>query len=89
MYSRLTDRDDWFELWYQDKMSILETMKSNRQADIYAGHDPNGISIKRQDVEIHDYWQSIERQLLEFVRWENKQVNRWCFYDMKKRGAIL
>jgi len=31
--ARLTDRNDWFDLWYEDKQSMIATMARNMAAD--------------------------------------------------------
>ena len=56
---KISDRDDWFGIWYADKSAMLETMARNLHAEI-------------------------DR----FGSMEEKSVNRWCFYDLLKRGAI-
>lgn len=78
----------WFEIWYEDKQCILSTMISNMQADLNAGYDPLGNSIQNQLSEIESYRASIDSKLKEFVTMEEKTVNRWCYYDLKRRGAI-
>ena len=88
MAVRITDRDDWFELWFADKNDIIDAMYRNMAADINAGYEPQGESIQRQLKDITEYRVKMEAQLSEFWKMDEKQVNRWCFYDMKKRGAI-
>lgn len=86
--SRVSDRNDWFELWFSDKQCMVETMVKNMQADLNAGYDYFGNSIRKQMKQIDEYKAEFDKQLDEFKTMEEKEVNRWCFYDMKKRGAI-
>lgn len=46
------------------------------------------FTIRNQMKEIDEYKAEFDKQLDEFKTMEEKEVNRWCFYDMKKRGAI-
>ena len=78
----------WFELWFEDKESILSTMVSNMQSDLDAGYNPSGNSIQSQIAEIANYKASIDSKLDEFSKMDEKSVNRWCYYDLKRRGAI-
>lgn len=86
--SRVTDSKEWFDMWFEDKKSIIATMYSNMSADLAAGYDYFGKSIQRQKQEIAKYEAEFERQLDKFKSMSDDEVNRWCFYDMKKRGAI-
>lgn len=79
----------WFEIWFEDKKSILETMKRNMQADLDAGYNPNGYAIYKQILEITEYEHGFDVQIELFKLMDDKQVERWCYYDLKKRGAIL
>ena len=88
MPCKLRDRDDWFDMWLGDRRNMADVMRHNMAADLAAGYDPAGISIMRQKVEIHDYEQATDRQLDAFKHMNEVEVNRWCFYDMKKRGVI-
>lgn len=89
MYTvRISDRDDWFELWFEDKQAILETMINNMASDLENGYDYFGKSISGQREMIEAYKKDIDNTMDMFKSMEEKQVNRWCFYDMKKRGAI-
>ena len=85
---KVSDRNDWFELWKADKKSIISTMQHNMQADLNVGYDPNGKSITEQKNTIECYERSYQCQLEDFKSMTEKQVNRWCFYDMIQRGVI-
>lgn len=80
---------NWFEMWLQDKHSILYCMKSNMQADLNVGYDPRGKSITEQREMIDNYIKDINDTLDLFKTMKDENdVNKWCFYDMVKRGAI-
>lgn len=85
---RVSDRNDWFELWVSDKQSMINTMVMNMAADLKVGYDYFGNSISRQRAEIEKYKAEFDKQVDEFKTMDENAVNRWCFYDMKKRGAI-
>lgn len=78
----------WFEMWIEDKNSIIATMYKNMVADIEAGYDPMGYCIKKQRAEIEAYQNEFDDQIDKFKEMDDAKVNRWCYYDMKKRGAI-
>ena len=85
---RISDRDDWFEVWQDDKESILETMIKNMTSDLNHGYDYFGKSIVEQRRAIEAYRKEIDNTFDLFKTMDEKEVNRWCFYDLKKRGAI-
>ena len=79
---------DWFEIWYEDKQSMIATMVRNMVSDLECGYDYFGQCITRQRQMIEDYKKEFEEAMDSFKFMEDKQVNRWCYYDLKKRGAI-
>ena len=85
---RVTDRSDWLEIWKSDKRSIEETMRRNIADDVTAGYDPSGHAILRQALELNDYIYKTQIALNRLSLMEEKEANKWCFYDLKKRGAI-
>lgn len=86
--ARVTDSNEWFEIWFADKNSMIDTMYRNMAADISAGYQPQGACIQRQLADIDEYRKEFETQMSEFWKMTEAEVNRWCFYDMKKRGVI-
>lgn len=87
--SRITDRKgEWFEIWFDDKKSILDTMTRNMVSDLAAGYDYFGASITRQQVEIQFYKVNFDYEVEMLKNMEEKDVDRWCYMDLKKRGAI-
>ena len=45
-------------------------------------------SITRQKQEIAEYKAQTDKTLDMFKDMDEKEVNRWCFYELKKHGAI-
>ena len=86
--ARITDRNDWFDVWFEDRESILNTMVRNMASDLNAGYDYFGQSITRQKQEIAEYKVQTDKTLDMFKDMDEKAVNRWCFYELKKHGAI-
>lgn len=79
---------NWFEIWFEDMQSLISTMVRNMQADLDAGYNPNGRSILTQRLAILDKQEKFEKRLNDFQNMEDAKVNRWCYYDLKRRGAI-
>lgn len=67
---------------------MLSTMIRNMSADLDCGYDYFGKSISQQREAIDEYKKEFDREMEQFKTMDEKQVNRWCFYDMKKRGVI-
>ena len=88
MAARITDRDNWFQIWFEDRESILNTMVRNMAADLEAGYNYFGQSITKQRQEIQRYKEETDNTLDSFKDMDEKAVNRWCFYELKKHGAI-
>lgn len=78
----------YFRIWFEDRQSILETMKRNMLADLEAGYDPEGRSIRKQKVNIEKFEIEFEERIDQFKNMEDGKVERWCYYDLIKRGAI-
>lgn len=88
MAARVTDRNDWFDIWFEDKKAMVNTMARNMAADLTAGYDYFGKSIQSQKAMIESYQEQFDKEMDTFKYMEDKEVNRWCYYDMKKRGVI-
>lgn len=78
----------WFTIWEQDKKNILSAMHRNLAADLDAGYNYTGQSIQKQLADIDEYKHEFDEQLMSFVGKSNKEVEDWCYYDLKRRGAI-
>lgn len=85
---QVATRNDWFELWFSDKQSMLDTMAKNMAADLEAGYNYFGKCITEQREMIDQYKTQFDAEMDSFKTMDDKQVNRWCYYDMKKRGVI-
>lgn len=86
--ARITDRDDWFQVWFEDAQSIISTMTRNMVADLEAGYDFFGKTIQKEKSELESYKENFDKVMDMFKGMEEKSVNRWCFYELKKKGAI-
>ena len=63
-------------------------MIRNMASDLNAGYDYFGQSITKQKQEIAEYKVQTDKTLDMFKDMDEKAVNRWCFYELKKHGAI-
>lgn len=86
--ARVTDSNDWFNVWLEDRECILNTMVRNMSSDLRCGYDYFGNCIAKQRREIENYKAETDRTIDMFKIMDDKDVNKWCFYDMKKRGVI-
>ena len=80
--------DDWFEMWHLDKEVILNTMVRNMTADLECGYDYFGKSITEQREAIETYKAKFDDELMSFAEKTDEQRNKWCYYDMLRRGVI-
>ena len=79
----------WFEMWFADKESILETMVRNMAADLDCGYNYFGDCIRRQREEIAAYKEKFDSEVDHLKEMDDeKKVERWCYLDLRKRGAI-
>lgn len=51
-------------------------------------YDYFGKSIVEQNKAIEKYKSDVDDTFDLFKTMDEEEVNRWCFYDLKKRGAI-
>ena len=79
---------EWFDMWYADKQSIINCMTCNMQDDINAGYDPNGSCITAQKRMIDVYTNEFNNQQQILARMTPDNTEKWCYHDMKRRGAI-
>ena len=82
------NKGEWFEMWYDDKKWIISIMYRNMASDLDNGYNPLGKAIREQKIMIDNYEQDINNTLDKFSTMDEKQVDKWCFYDLLKRGAI-
>lgn len=84
----MKQKNNWFEIWFADKQSVIETMIRNMQADLEAGYNPHGASISHQRVEIDAYKAAFASKLEQFANMTEEKVQRYCHYDLLRRGVI-
>lgn len=80
--------ENYVEMWEAARKSTITTMYQNLSSDLSCGYDPLGSCVKRQQDEIANYISKYHEALDKFVYMTDEQTNKWCFYDMKKRGDI-
>ena len=79
---------DYFEMWCEDKQSIIEIMVKNMVSDLDNEYDYFGRCIQQQQQTIEKYKQEYEKQLMSFATMEHDYINKWCYLDLIRRGAI-
>ena len=79
---------EWFEIWFADKQSILETMIRNMASDLEAGYSYFGNCITRQRQMIDEYKAKFDAEMEAIKQMEPSRVGHWCYFDLRKRGAI-
>ena len=82
------EKINWFEMWYEDKQAMVSTMMRNMTADIEAGYSPMGQSIQKQLKEIREYSEMFDQEMQNFRTMDEAKIQHWCYYDLKRRGAI-
>jgi hypothetical protein len=81
-------KTNWIEIWFADKVSMMDTMRRNLVADIEAGYNANGHSVRKQVVDIEEYEIKFNRDADRIKEMDPNKANHWCYIDLKKRGAI-
>ena len=79
----------WFQIWFEDKQWILSCMYKNISDDLEAGYNPNGESITKQRRDIESFLQKFNEEMDKIKEKTKQQVEHWCYYDLKQRGAIV
>lgn len=79
---------NWIDLWFNDKISIINTMRKNLAADIEAGYYLNGCSVRKQLVEIEEYERNFDADIRKIRDMEPGRAKHWCYIDLKRRGVI-
>jgi len=79
---------DFVKMWYEDKMSMIDTMTRNMLSDIENGYSPIGNCIRKQMQDITDYRNDFESKWMELAEKEEKTAQRWCKHDLVRRGVI-
>lgn len=86
--ARVWEAEDWYEIWCGDKEAMIATMVRNMASDLDAGYNYFGNCIRRQREMIEAYQKDYEDTLESFKTMTDAQILRWCYFDLKKRGAI-
>lgn len=81
-------KQNWFNIWYEDKQAMVSTMMHNMTADIDAGYNPMGRSIQKQLRGIREYAEKFDEEMKGFRTMSEGQIQHWCYYDLVRRGAI-
>lgn len=81
-------KNDWFEIWFQDKNDILNCMIKNMASDLNAGYNYFGNCIQKQLHAIEEYKNQFDSEMDAFYEMDENKVQRWCYYNLKKRGVI-
>ena len=89
MAARISDRrGEWFLIWEEDRRWIENIMIQNMKDDLDAGYNYFGKAIIEQREMIDQYHKETMNTYEMFKTMDDDKVDRWCFYDLKKRGAI-
>ena len=90
MYSEHTP-SEWIEMWKGDIRSMLATMLLNIVSDLLNGHyEPDG-SVMSDIVDALSYankYRHNKAHIEHLQRKSETDAAKWCFKDLKKRGAI-
>lgn len=79
---------DWFQMWCEDKESIISTMAHNMAADLEVGYNYFGNCIQRQIKELNEYKEAYNLELDKIAEMEPSRVNHYCYIKLLKVGAI-
>ena len=78
----------WYKIWKEDKESIILTMLKNIWSDLDAGYKFYGESITKQISEVKVYQIEYDQRVRLLDSMPLSDANKWCYKDLKKRGAI-
>ena len=81
-------KNDWFAIWCADYEGLIETAIRNLCADLAVGYNPYGESVMRSRAVVDEFKTRYAEGLEKLKNFDEKQAGRWCYLDMKKRGAI-
>lgn len=82
------EANGWYDVWVSDRESMLETMIRNLRADLDAGYDYFGASATAQRAAIDEFKREFDAALESFKTKTTAEILRWCYFDLKKHGAI-
>lgn len=79
----------YVEMWLEDYESLIETAIRNMQSDLAAGYNPKGAAIALDIECIEELKSRRDAGIEKIAQFESdSKANRWCYCDMKRRGAI-
>ena len=81
-------KNDWFEIWKEDRESMLNTMVRNMASDLENGYDYFGKSITMQREDIARFKADYEADLDHIGDMAPEKVQHWCYVRLLKLGAI-
>ena len=79
---------DWFEIWKEDRESMLNTMVKNMASDLENGYDYFGKSITQQREDIARFKADYEADMDKIGEMDPNKVQHWCYVRLLKLGAI-
>lgn len=79
---------DWFEMWREDRESMLNTMIKNMRSDLDNGYDYFGKSITQQRADIERFKADYEADMDMLGLMDEKKIQHWCYVRLLKLGAI-
>lgn len=79
---------DWMKMWIDDKQGMISTMMRNLAADLDAGYTYFGQCVQKQKYDIEEYQKQYEKELMALADMDEKKANRWCYFDLLRRGVI-
>lgn len=79
---------DWYNIWIEDKQSMMATMARNMAADLEAGYDYFGTCIQNQIKALNEYREEYYRELDKMAEMDPRRVNHYCYFKLLKSGAI-
>ena len=82
------EKVDWFEIWKEDRESMLNTMVKNMTSDLEAGYNYIGKSITEQREAIDEFKRNYEADLDHIGDMYPNKVQHWCYIRLVKLGAI-
>ena len=85
---KIEDKINWFELWVEDRKSMLNTMVRNMASDLENGYDYYGKSITEQRKAIDEFKAKLDEEMDMIGMMEPNKVQHWCYVRLLKLGAI-
>ena len=79
---------DWFELWREDRQSMLDTMIRNMRSDLENGYNYFGKSITEQREAIARFKAEYDADMDNLGDMDANKVQHWCYVRLLKLGDI-